>query len=80
MNKEITRYDHGETSMWPCKDGDFVAWDDYAALRELFEKYISHVGHHEGVDFIDGYGPSSRFSADEWAELERLSESSRRFD
>lgn len=41
--------------------------------RELLKKYIKHVQHMEGVDFIDGYPfAGETFTREEWDELEAI--------
>jgi len=50
--------------------------------RELLMKYISHVGHCEGVTFIlnEWRRPESPFiTAKEWEELELLDDESRKW-
>jgi hypothetical protein len=48
--------------------------------QQLLEKYIAHIGRQEGIDYIEHEFPPDFITAEEWAELERLSETSRRFD
>lgn len=42
--------------------------------KELLQKYMSHVGFFEGIDYIGpGFENEETFTDEEWAELNRLS-------
>lgn len=41
--------------------------------RQLLKKYIDHVGEEEGVIFLS-FRPDGRFTDEEWAELQAISE------
>jgi hypothetical protein len=49
--------------------------------RDLLMKYIAHVAEQEGATFLnDPRRPSGLFSDDEWSELHRLDDASKRYD
>ena len=51
-----------------------VTKDELMDYRELLQKYIRHVGFHEGISFLRDIDrdASVLFTDEEWAELKRL--------
>jgi hypothetical protein len=49
--------------------------DAVDALEVVLKKYVSHVGHHEGVTYLRDTDRTKEFSDQEWDYLRSVSES-----